>query len=220
MPHTKQDAPYDPQKQGERRRPSSNTVDEILTMIRETKDDETRAVLLVLQQLASAAESLVMRIDRQETAFENHLEEYDKQNRELAALINKGVGSWRVIAIGGPALMSLMGAAGFYIMSLHLQSLTKVVSVTETMQSEVFTLRREVDVIKARNELRNELRSELSAEAIRRMPNSPAAPQQRIVVVPAPVPTPAPAPKAAPAPAPTPAPAPEAPKVEKRWWEK
>ena len=220
--HTKPDAGYEPQSQGGRLRQNLSTVDEILLMIRETKNDETRGVLLVLQQLAGAAESLVTRIDRQETAFEKHLNEYDEQNRTMAALINKGVGSWRVIAIAGPALMSIMGALGFYILSLHLQALTKEVSVNETQQVEINALRRDFDVFKNGITLRNEL-----TDAIRRATpdRAPApAPPQRIVVVPATPPAPpkaaTPAPAPTPGPAPTPAPDPPAPKAEKRWWER
>lgn len=89
-------------------RDPDNTDDEILTLIRNARDDESKGHLVILYQvnrnqikIAALLSEVVNRLEAQEKATEKHSE-----------MVSKGVGAWRALAITMVAVVGLFGAVG------------------------------------------------------------------------------------------------------------
>lgn len=128
------------------------TTDEIRQMIRENPDASTRSFLLALQSvsegLVDATKALrLLHADfvTHKEVFSEHVDRFDKHAVGEMKIINEGLGMWRIVAVAGPTIVSLVGAVGFYIMSLHLNQLTREVAVNESQSAELSKIRSELE---------------------------------------------------------------------------
>ena len=128
-----------------------NTDAEIRAMILGTSSAETRAILLVLQQLAEQSgrmtETLVTmnsNLETHETAFADHVENFnghaereEKRDTEYRILLARGIAGWKTVAVVGPALLSLVGAFAVYSLNLHIDSIHAEIRVNEAQQKMI-----------------------------------------------------------------------------------
>ena len=125
-----------------------NTDAEIRAMILSTSSPETRAILLVLQQLADQSgrmtETLVTmnsNLETHETAFADHVatfnghaEKEEARDTEYRILLARGIAGWKTVAVVGPVLLSLVGAFAVYSLNLHIDSIHIEARINEVQQ--------------------------------------------------------------------------------------
>lgn len=132
------------------------TADDIRQMILRASSDESRAMLLILQQMSESIVAsnaswagLANKFGAHQERFEQHLKTFEQHAEQEMALINKGIGFWRAVAIVGPMVLSVIGGMGMWNISQHLQVLTRETAVNEAQAVDIAALRARIETLAA-----------------------------------------------------------------------
>lgn len=118
--------------------PVKNTLD-IEAMIREENDPNARAMLVVLNSInnnltanTQMTQKVSERLDEHTTEYKAHVKEFANHANSEEAIINKGIGAWRVLSVVlGLAQLILIASVGFVsadLKDIHAAILTGVVA--------------------------------------------------------------------------------------------
>ena len=135
---------------------AENANEEIRRMILRSGSDETRALLLVLQQLAdstmksqAALERINDTVEKHQSRFDEHVETFEQHAIDEMALINKGIGGWRMVAVIGPLFLSTVGGLGIYNLSLHVQEINRTMQLVDRQSMDLSAIKAEDVALRA-----------------------------------------------------------------------
>lgn len=108
------------------------------SMIAEEDDPKQRLLLIIMNSIKNALQANTRVAEATASRFDEHLTHYEKRNQDEAALINKGIGAWKIIAwVLGIAQTALIGGVGYVASDLReLHNEAKTASV-ESAKIEV-----------------------------------------------------------------------------------
>lgn len=78
---------------------SSRHQDDIEQLIAEEEDPRKRLYLIVMNRINLSLVANTQTIQKVSDKLEAHLESFEKRSKEQDAIVNKGKGAWRVIAV-------------------------------------------------------------------------------------------------------------------------
>lgn len=90
---------------------------DINSMIAEENDPRQRAFLIVLNNINNSLIANTKTTMEVADKLDNHLSHYEQHTSDEAAMINKGIGAWRVVAWVSTIAQALVMAAGTYLIS-------------------------------------------------------------------------------------------------------
>lgn len=102
-------------------------------MIADEDDPKQRAFLIVLNNISLALQSVTRATRETGAKLDDHLTHYEEHTREEAALMNKGLGAWKVIArVLGVAQTVLIAGIGYVAADLkEIHNDTRAASVID-----------------------------------------------------------------------------------------
>ena len=96
------------------RRAADHRALDIGSMIAEENDPRQRAQLIVLNNINNSLLANTKMTTEVASKLDDHLTRYEEHTKDEAALINRGIGAWKIIAwVLGVAQAALMGSAGY-----------------------------------------------------------------------------------------------------------
>lgn len=94
--------------------------DEIMRMVRETNDPQTKGMLLVLLRISSNLTANTQLTQDLAGAFENHEKTVSVYMAEGNKMLNRGIGAWKAVAVIG----FVVYAAGGFIINSYLNEIS------------------------------------------------------------------------------------------------
>lgn len=99
------------------RRAMDNNKFDINSMIAEENDPRQRAFLIVLNSINNSLIANTTTTMEVAVKLDEHLTHYEQHTSDEAALINKGIGAWKVVAWASGIAQALMVAGGTYLVN-------------------------------------------------------------------------------------------------------
>lgn len=139
------------------------TTDIIRGLVETAADPQTRAILMVLLELnqsiiddATLTRQIADEFNQHKERFDQHVKNLDDHAEKTKTLIDKGIGSWRTLAIMGPTIVSVAVLLASALIGVYLNELRKASERQEVQAEQIGDLRREFAEMKT-NEARNTL---------------------------------------------------------------